>query len=220
MARKAARSTVPGVTSQRPTRPRATHDATLAAIKAEFPDFEGIQVLERRFTHPDLPGSLPIRLRDEPAHVDDPSGAHRRWYLRWIKGDEPGRFSLITDAMGYVPVRMTELQNPQAVAGMIAKSDDGYVRRGDRGQEILVKIPLKAYTLIKRQQQERRARRANNARLVKADLAARASATSHGGLGSDEAADLIHDEFALTIRKTKTTLGAEANEEAELIDQS
>src|SRR3990167_2483057 len=97
----------------------------------KYKDFAGIKVLERRFDHPDLPGSLPIRLKDEPTQVEDPQGAQRRWYLRWVNGAIDGRFSQATDGLGYIAVRVDELQNEQAISGL-HHAGDGVVRRGDK----------------------------------------------------------------------------------------
>ena len=121
------------------------------ALIEKYADFEGIAVLERRFENPVTPGTLPIRLKDEPTHIQDPLGKKRKWYVRWINGQIEGRTSQVTDALGYVPVHLDELQNPQAVTGL-SKSDDGIVRRGDKGQEFLVKMPLELYTEVKARQ--------------------------------------------------------------------
>lgn len=207
------------------TRPKARPVAVAKAISAEllekYKDFPGIRVIERRLENPDLPGSLPIRLKDEPDFISDPKGARRVWYVRWINTIQEGRWSQVVDAMGYVPVKVDELQNAQAIPGL-SNSGDGIVRKGDKGYEVLVKMPLELYTDIKRRQQERRERRARNAKLVKEDLANRAAASEDaGGLGSSEAADTIYDDFDLTIKRAKrTTIGAELEEESELVDQA
>jgi hypothetical protein len=172
----------------------------------EFKDFEGIQVLERRLKNPDLPGSIAIRLRDEPGYIDDPLGKRRKWYLRWINGSEQGRTSLVTNALGYVPVRMDELQASDALG--MHKSDDGIVRRGDRGSEWLAKMPLKLYNAIKAKQQEQRERRSRNAKFVKEDLANAAGRE----LGS-EAGDAVHDEFDVTVKRGRSTYADELNED-------
>lgn len=190
-------------------RSTATAAATAdTALLEKYKGFKGIAVLERRLNNPDLPGSLPIRLKDEPTYVQDPHGKRRLWYLRWINGGEAGRFSQVTDAMGYVPVRVDELQNQESVIGL-AESKDGIVRRGDKGQEVLVKMPLELYTAIKSRQQDARHRRSRNAKLVKEDLANAAGRS----LGS-EAGDTIHDDFSLEVKRSKrTTIGAELGEE-------
>lgn len=175
-----------------------------AKLLEEFKDFKGIAVLQRRLQDPDLPGSVAIRLKDEPSYLADPHGKKRRWYVRWINAAEAGRFSQITDVMGYVAVRVDELQNAEGVMGGL-ESKDGKVRRGDRGGEVLVKMPLKLYTAIKQRQQEARQKRSRNAKLVREDLANAAGQQ----LGS-EAGDTVHDEFSVEIKRGKrTTIGDE-----------
>lgn len=174
------------------------------ALLEKYKEFPGIKVLERRLSSPDLPGTLPIRLSDEPAYLQDPQGTKRKWYLRWVNGAQDGRYSQVTDSMGYVPVKIEELQNREAIAGM-AESKDGIVRRGDRGQEVLVKMPLEVHTLIKRKQQDLRTRRSRNAKAVREDIANVAGRE----LGS-QAGDMVHDEFSVEITRGKrTTIGEE-----------
>lgn len=185
-----------------------------ASILDKYKDFPGIKVLERRFEHPDLPGSLPIRLKDEPDFAADPDGSRRLWYVRWINGGIDGRFAQATDALGYVPVRLDELQNPQAIAGLHSATD-GLVRRGDRGVEVLVKMPLELYNEVKRRQQARRERRAKNATLVKQDLA-----ESAGRSLGDEAGETIHAGLQVTAyHRRKTTLADELHERSAIGDE-
>lgn len=165
----------------------------------KYKDFKGIGVIERRLQDPELPGSIPIRLKDEPTYLQDPQGKRRKWYLRWINALEAGRFALVTDTMGYVPVRSDELQNAESVMGL-SESKDGIVRRGDKGGEVLVKMPHELYTAIKQKQQEARQRRARNAKLVKQDLAEQAGRQ----IGS-EAGDAIHDDFTVEVKRGRRT---------------
>lgn len=190
------------------TTPKKAPAGPDTALLEKYKDFPGIAVLERRMESPDLPGSLPIRLKDEPAYLEDPQGKKRLWYLRWVNGGQEGRFSQVTDSMGYVPVRIEELQNRESVMGL-AESKDGIVRRGDRGQEVLVKMPLELYTAIKRKQQDFRTRRSRNVKAMREDVANAAGRE----LGS-QAGDMVHGEFSVEIsRGTRTTLGAEMGDE-------
>lgn len=191
-------------------RPKATAvDEQPVDLLEKYKDFGGIKVIERRMLDPESdPGSPAIRLKDEPSFIQDPRGKRRIWHLRWVNGGQEGRYSAVIDGKGYVPVRRSELQNPDSVTGLHIEATDGadpVVRRGDRGQEILAKIPLELYTELKRRQQDARQRRARNAKLVKQDLADSAGRE----LGS-EAGDAIHDEFSVEVRRgRRTTLGAE-----------
>lgn len=174
------------------------------SLLEKYKNFEGIRAIERRLQNPEHdPGTVAIRLNDEPDFVADPLGARRVWYLRWVNSAEEGRWSVVTDVKGYVPVRMSELRSPEAITGLHKVADDGrdpIVRRGDRGQEVLVKMPLELYTYVKQQQEAARKRRARNAKLVKEDLANVAGQS----LGS-EAGDMIHDEFSVSVKAARTT---------------
>jgi hypothetical protein len=189
----------------------AVVDAGLdAALLDKYKDFKGIAVVERRLQDPELPGSVPIRLKDESTYLQDPRGAKRKWYVRWINAAEAGRYSLVTETMGYVPVRVEELQNADAIMG-IAESKDGIVRRGDRGSEVLVKMPLELYTAIKRKQEEKRSKRARNAKAVKEDLANLA-----GRAVGSEAGDFVHDDMTVEVKRgRRTTIAKELGAEDE-----
>lgn len=197
-----------------PRKPRAAAatldpDAVLTPdLLEKFRDFPGIKAVMRRMESPDHdPGSVDIRLIDEPDYAQDPRGLKRLWHLRWVNGGQEGRFANITQVKGYVPVRVHELQNQDLVAGLFRRTEDGdhpIVRRGDRGQEVLCKMPLELYQGIRTRQQEIRARRARNAKLVKEDLA-HANAREFG----DQAADMVYDDFSLTVKRSRTTIGDE-----------
>jgi hypothetical protein len=179
----------------------------------KYKDFPGIAVLERRLENPDLPGSLPIRLKDEPTHAQDPHGKKRIWYLRWVDTGENGRYSMVTDVHGYVPVRVEELQSAVSTIGA-ADTKDGIVRRGDKGREVLCKIPLELYNAIKSEQQRVRERRSRNARAVKHDIASAAGVA----LG-DEAGQTISDEFSLEVKHGRGTLGGELSGHADDLEE-
>ena len=193
-----------------------TAGATMTAEEAlleKYKNFAGIKAVTRRLANPEHdPGSVDIRLNDEPDYVTDPLGKRRKWYLRWVNGDQEGRWSIVSDVKGYEPVRVSELRNPQSVTGLHKAAQDGtdpLVRRGDRGQEILVKMPLELYNYVKHSQEAARRKRARNAKLVKEDLANAAGSA----LGS-EAGDMVHDEFDLSVKTMrKTSLAAEIGDE-------
>jgi hypothetical protein len=180
-------------TDAAPTRRPETRQARLERVLAEqFADFPRIDVLNRRLEDPELPGSLPIRLKDEPSMAVDPTGARRRWYLRWINTALPQRFHTATQAMGYVPVTWDELDSPDMIADRYEGARE--VRRGDRGVEVLVKIPLPAYEYLKREQQRRRDARSKPA-AVREELRQGAADAAQAdperfGVSADEAAHI------------------------------
>lgn len=182
---------------------KATAAGLDASLLEKYKDFPGVKVLARRLEHPDLPGSLPIRLVDEPDYLKDPAGKRRKWYLRWINVAENGRYAVVVDSMGYVPVKINELQNADAITGL-SESKDGIVKRGDKGQEVLVKMPLELYTAIKARQQDARQRRARNVKAVREDLA-----NAAGGEFGSQAGDFMHDDLNVEVKRGKRTTIAE-----------
>lgn len=194
------------------------------AIAERFKDFPNIDVLTRRFDNPNDPGSLPILLKGESPdccvnsdHMNKlrpgATKCHlckrpaRLFYVRWANFGMEGRAGQIR-AKGYVAVEIKELRETDDVADLFRSEKDTLVRRGDRGQEILVKMPLEAYTYIKSRQREAWNARAMSGKQIKKDLAEAAGAE----LG-DEAGQTIHDG-GIQIEKmtrTRTTLGTEAD---------
>lgn len=133
----------------------------------------------------------------------------RVWYVRWVNVTWEGRWAAIK-AKGYVPVEIADLKDEQDVADLVRQPESGgqlYVRRGDRGQEILCKMPLELFTYIKRQQRDAYAKRNNSKKAMVSDLAEAAGAE----LG-DEAGQTIHDGGIRveSMKRTKTTLGEES----------
>lgn len=194
-----------------------------AAIAERFKDFPNIDVLTRRFSNPTDPGSLPILLKDESADACINSEHMNRlkpgatichlckrpariWMVRWANFGMEGRAGQIR-AKGYAGVEIKDLRDTDDVADLFRSDKDTLVRRGDRGQEILVKMPLEAYNYVKGRQRDAWNERALSGNKVKSDIAEAAGAE----LG-DEAGQSIHDG-AIKVEKmtrTKTTLGDEA----------
>jgi hypothetical protein len=189
-----------------------------------FADHPNIDVISRRFNNPDDPGSLPILLKDEDPHCCVNSDHQirlrpaatkchlcgqpaRRWYVRWTNTSIEGRWSTMK-SKAYTPVEIGDLADEADVADLVRGGPaDKYARRGDRGQEILVKQPLEIYNHIKRLQRNKRDEQANSAHHLRAELAESAGAE----LG-DEAGQLMHDG-AIKVEsytRSRTTLGEEA----------
>lgn len=186
-----------------------------------FKDFPAIDVISRRFENPNDPGSLPILLKDEDRHScinsehqnrlkPGATKCHlckkpaRQWYVRWFNLSQEGRNAQMR-AKGYIKVEVKELQDADDVSDLI-KDGDRFVRRGDKGQEVLAKMPLEIYTEIKRRQRAERETRALSVRQLKSDLA-EAAGREHGS----EAGDLVHSGIRVeSVTREKTTLSEEA----------
>lgn len=198
-------------------------DTVLASLGERFADFPAMAVLSRRFNDPSDPGSAPILLKDEdPGACTNTEhqgklalGATvcpackrpaRKWYVRYFNLGMEGRHSQMREK-GYIPVEIKDLHSADDVTDLFRSKEDTHVRRGDRGQEILCRMPLDAVLYIKRLQRDKRMAAAISPKKLKADLAEAAGAE----LG-DEAGQTIHDGGIQveSMTRNRTTLGEEA----------
>ncbi len=222
----------------RPKKPAKPAPATVEELTERFKDFPAADILTRRFQQPDDFSSLPILLKDEPREsccnsehqnalhlgqticqyqrvdketgrfVEPPCGRPvRRWRIRWANTAQEGRWSQIR-ALGWVSVEIRELHDVQDVSDLV-KGPDAAVRRGDRGQEILVKQPLDAYIELKRRQREQRTRRDTSRAALQQDLAEAAGQQLGDEAGTQLAKGAITVE---SLSAKRTTLGAELEE--------
>lgn len=210
-----------------PVRQRSMAPINKEALLEKFKGYAAIDVITRRFMDPNDPGSLPILLKDESS--DACVNTHhqhrlkenavkcgmcgkpvRSWTVRWVNTSIEGRWGQIR-AKGYVPVEVKELKDEQDVADLVRRAEEDssvYVRRGDRGQEVLCKMPMELYQYLKRAQRETMRTRNNSKRQQQAELAEAAGAE----LG-DEAGQMIHDGGISVemMKRTHTTLADEAS---------
>lgn len=89
---------------------------------------ERIKIFERRLQSPNGVNTAPIDLKD-PSLIC-------RWFNAAIGSDKIWR----AKQQGWVPVRPVELVDQDQVGGF-TPSPDGFVTRGDRGQELLMSMP-------------------------------------------------------------------------------
>jgi hypothetical protein len=202
-------------------------------------DYPAVDVLKRRLTDPHDPGSLPILLKDEAQgccmnsdHQRDlPMGATqcrgrdaetgkrcgkpaRKWHIHTCNTAIEGRWAQMK-SKGYIPVLVEELQDTEDVSDLVRQKEDNgtmYVRRGDRGKEITMKIPIHAYNYINKQKLDERIRRSKSKRAQREDLAESIHANAELGAERDQAAQMVHSGGISieTMKHERTTLGAEA----------
>jgi hypothetical protein len=191
-----------------------------AELLERFKDYPAIEAITRRFNDPNDPGSQPILLKDEPANAcinsdhmnklrENAATCHlckkpaRAWVVRWVNTLIEGRWAQIK-GKGYVPVEVKDLKDQQDVSDLVRQKDEEtgaiYVRRGDRGAEVLCKMPLELYNYLKRAQRATVAARNNSKKAVADDLAESAGAE----LG-DQAGQFIHDGGVKVESMTRTT---------------
>lgn len=191
------------------------------ALLERFKDFAAFDILSRRFNDPSDPGSLPILLKGEDANCCINSDHHnklrtgstvchlckkptRQWYVRWCNTSQEGRWSQMR-AKAYVAVEVRELKDEQDVSDLV--KTDQLVRRGDRGQEVLMKMPLEAYILIKRRERAKRAGQQLSSKHLRNELAEAA-----GRELGDEAGTMLHDgDIKIeSMSRRKATLAEES----------
>lgn len=210
--------------------PRATSTPKALTTKEDllkrFEDFPAINVIERRLDNPNDPGSLPILLKGE-SQVACLSTTHqralkpratkchqcgkpaRKWHLHYCNTQIEGRWAQMK-SKGYVPVLIGDLMDQEDVSDLviqIEESGDKWVRRGDRGKEILMKQPLELYNFIKDEQARVRKARFSSKKAMREDLAEAA-----GKELGDEAGQTIYNGGIQveSMTRSKTTLGKEA----------
>ena len=109
-------------------RPRKTPDVTDTPETTDAAKMDRVRIFERRLQSPNSIQTAPIDLRD-PSLVC-------RWINSAIGSDKVWR----AKQQGWLPVRPEDLRDADQVGGF-TKSPDGYVTRGDRGQEVLMSMP-------------------------------------------------------------------------------
>ena len=180
-------------------------NAELAALKEEFKDFEGLEVFERRVLV-GADANNEIRLLDEPSILQDPRGTLRTWKLRWFNFAKEGRASQ-AEREGYVKVKWAELQSAESIASAVAgERKDEYVRQGDRGLEVLCKMPLKLYDYKKKRDAARMGGVLTSEARLRDHLAGNvASLAGKNGMNADQAGSLIHSKsFSMSITPGET----------------
>lgn len=209
-----------------PVAPKVSLPTNKAALLERFKDYPAIDVIERRFNDPNDPGSQPILLKEDPAGAcinsdhqhklrENASTCHlckkpaRHWVVRWVNTSIENRWSQIK-GKGYLPVEVRELKDQRDVSDLVRMKDEEtgatYVRRGDRGAEVLCKMPLELYNYLKRAQRASLAQRNNSKKAQAEDLAEAAGAE----LG-DQAGQYIHDGGIKveSMKRTTRTLDEE-----------
>lgn len=152
---------------QAPTRSRHVVKKK-SALRAQLGDYPAVDVLERRLLNPFGIPSEPIRLQNQPYPME----------LRWINKGIPNRYHEVTRYGGYVPVKASELADRNEVSDLV-ESPDGFVTRGERGEEVLMKMPKAAYDAIQKKRAEIETRNLRDSHRVKRNLVEAAASQDH-----------------------------------------
>lgn len=136
-----------------------------------------VNVWERRMVNPGRESTTPITLKQDGFTV------------RFVNTEVQGRFHRAVYDQGWEPVKVEELRDAPDMLGL-TPATDGFVRRGERGQEVLMKIP----TVVFKQIQRRKAQlEIESLRKTKKNLA-EAAARQYGANAGDWASGNSIDE--------------------------
>lgn len=176
-------------------------NAELDGLLDEFKDYPLINVFERRALV-GVDANTDIRLKGEVPLIEDPGGAQRYWKLRWFNCAKEGRAQQMV-AEGYDKVAWEDLQDQESVA--TGARIDAYVRRGERGQEVLGKIPFKLYVYKKKRDAARQAGLLASESGVRHHVAERvASMVGSQGGNADQAGSFVHGGINVTLTQCPT----------------
>ena len=115
--------------------PKPTDIKTAADLAAFSTDGDLVDIWERRMLNPSQKPSLPIRLKTPGMHI------------RWINLAATGRYQRARYEEGWVPVHKEELKDEREIYG-VSYTTEGWVCRGEKQQEMLMKIPEAIYKKI------------------------------------------------------------------------
>lgn len=176
-------------------------DAELGELLSEFKDYPQIAVFNQRVLV-GADANLSIRLKDDASVTDDPQGKHLYWKLRWFNFAKEGR-SHQAGAEGYEKVKWSDLQDSEMVTTGVRT--DEYVRKGERGLEVLHRIPLKLYDYKKKRDAAKLKGLLSSESQVRDHVAnGVASLAGKGGDNASQAGDFIHGKTHVTIEQGPT----------------
>jgi hypothetical protein len=172
--------------------------AEWAALKEEFADLPTIEMVERQVLTGDDADDA-IRLLDEPGVTEDPRGARRKWKLRWFNLSVEGR-AWRAERLGYEKVSWRDLRDGDNRLTAVERKDE-YVRRGDRGLEVLYKMPQRLVDFRKKVEAQKLQGLLTSESKLR-DHLANGVASKAGGMGdnADQAGTFTHG-IELTITK-------------------
>lgn len=126
-----------------------------------------------RLSNPFNAPSVPIRLKDDTREC--------RWFNSAIASDHTWR----AKQKGWDPVRVEDVVEIEQIGGF-TKSPDGFVTRGERGQEVLMSMPKQVRKLVQIAKTRKNQELMGNPSKMKADVVSAA-----GDRFGSEAADYV-----------------------------
>lgn len=137
------------------TKPEAS-EAPMEIPDADVPTFN---VVERRIKYGDAVAQSGPTL--------ELIGQAEPMTLYWGNTGREGRHFQLTKRKGWVPVKMSELRNRLDIGGEIVESPEGIVARGEKGREVLYKMPTRLYRALGQRKADDNLRRSRSAARLK-----------------------------------------------------
>lgn len=104
-------------------------------------DGDLVDIWERRMLNPNRAESVSIRITTPGMKI------------RWINLAQRGRYQRARYEQGWMPVHKTELADEREIYG-VSFTSEGYVCRGEKQGEMLMKIPMAVYRKIQQRRGE------------------------------------------------------------------
>lgn len=179
----------------RPYRPKFVEEAAAAVedalsadgrkpLRAEEQQFQpegdaGLtDIWERRLLNPDGVSSVPIRVKTPGMR------------LRWINLSNHGRYQRARYEQGWVPVLRTELVDEREIHG-VGYTAEGYVCRGERQGEMLMKIPEVIFKRIQKRRADLNKKSYDTLRDNMASAGSQHFTNKYGRTSGDQAAEAV-----------------------------
>lgn len=137
-----------------------------------------IDIWERRMVNPDGISAPLIHLRTPGMH------------LRWVNTGQTGRYQRAVYEQGWVPVSKSELADEREVRGA-QYTIEGYVTRGDRQHEMLMKMPEAIFKRIQSRKAEIRHKEYQKIREQMAGAAGKHFSEKYDAQAGDAAGEII-----------------------------
>lgn len=165
------------------------------ATQALSKDSNLIDIWDRRMQNPDGISAPPIHLRTPGQH------------LRWINTRQTGRYQRATYQQGWVPVSKDELADEREIMGA-QFTTEGYVTRGERQGEMLMKMPEAIFKRIQQRKGELRDKNNQQIRERMSGAASKHFSEKYDSSTGDQAAEVISQfKGNISFGKERRTYG-------------
>lgn len=189
-------ATVDGTEPEQDLKPVTKKGSKRAGLNTVEADGDLVDIWERRILNPNS-RKVPV------IHIKTP-GMH----LRWINCAAPGRYHRARYEQGWIPVTRLELVDEREIYG-VSYSPEGYVCRGEKLQEMLMKMPEAVYKQIVKRRNEENQKSVGRMKDHLKSAGSKHFGEKYSGSAGEQAADAV-DTFKGDIKFGKETVGSES----------